>query len=359
MRRFLAVILLLVSLPGFSQVIHFPVEFWQAKPRTDTVSLYIVGDVLSHGKVVKSAETFGYGDFFKHLEGEIQGADVAVCNLEFPLAGEPYTGYPVFSGPDSFAQYLSDVGFDIFLTANNHILDKGTPGLSRTIDQLEKRGLWYTGIAATEAADTLLNPLMVSVKGIRIALVNFTYGTNQGASARWPKVHRMQKEALAPVMARARKADVVLVFPHWGIEYATRHNAAQEEMARWLVEQGADAIIGTHPHVVQDMQWMGEVPVYYSLGNALSNQNDLPARLEGAVTLRFAVGLGTLPTHLTEARMDYLWCTKPGMVEDAYAAVPVELPASCWRVPSDHETMLRTLDLVQGKAQHGPRQQDN
>lgn len=348
MKRLLTALFLLLSLPAFSQVIHFPVEFWRARPRTDTVSLYIVGDVLSHGKVVKSAQKYGYGDFFKHLEPEIQGADIAICNMEFPLAGKPYTGYPVFSGPESFTEYLSQVGFDVFLTANNHILDKGTAGLSRTIRQLDSRGLWYTGIAASEAADTLLNPLIVSVKGIRVALVNFTYGTNQGGSARWPKVHRMQKEALAPVMERARrKADVVLVLPHWGIEYALRHNAAQEEMARWLVSQGADAIVGTHPHVVQDMQWMNGVPVYYSLGNALSNQNDLPARLEAAVTLRFAVGLGSLPTHLAGSRLRFLWCTKPGMIEDAYSAVPVELPASFWRDAADYETMKTTLETVQ------------
>lgn len=343
MRRLLAILLLMIPLQGFSQWIHFPGEYWTCPVRTDTLSFYVVGDVLAHGRVVQSAAVHGYSDFFKHVEGDIRRADVAICNLEFPLAGKPYTGYPVFSGPESYAGYLSDVGFDVLLTANNHMLDKGNQGLSRTIGQLEDLSILYTGVAASEKADTLLNPLILPVKGLRVALVNFTYGTNLGASARWPKVQRMSREALAPVMARARaKADLILVFPHWGVEYETRHNAQQEDLARWLISQGADAIIGSHPHVVQDMQWIDGVPVYYSLGNALSNQNDHIARLEGALTLRYVLRFGEAPEMLPP-RLDLLWCTKPGMVENSYAAVPVELPASFWQDPQDYQIMASTL----------------
>lgn len=345
MRRLLTILLLLIPLQGFSQWIHFPGEYWTYSPKTDTLTFFMVGDVLAHGRVVQSASEYGYTDFFKHVEGNIRKADVAVCNMEFPLAGKPYTGYPVFSGPESFAEYLSDVGFDVLLTANNHVLDKGFEGLSRTIGKLEDLSILYTGVAASKKADTLLNPLILQVKGVKVALVNFTYGTNQGSAARWPKVQRMSREALAPVMARARaKADIILVFPHWGIEYETRHSAQQEDMARWLVSEGADAIIGSHPHVVQDMQWIDGVPVYYSLGNALSNQNDYIARLEAALTLRYVLRFGENPEMLPP-RMDLLWCTKPGMIENSYAAVPIELPASYWRDPADYETLQATLPL--------------
>lgn len=343
MRRLLAILLLMIPLQGFSQWIRFPVEYWTVTPKADTLTFYLVGDVLAHGRVVQSASVYGYTDFFKHVEGNIRKADVAVCNMEFPLAGKPYTGYPVFSGPESFAEYLSDVGFDVLLTANNHMLDKGFEGLSRTIGQLEERDILYTGTAASAWADTLLNPLILSVKGVRVALVNFTYGTNSGSAVHWPKVHRMSREALAPVMARAReKADIILVFPHWGVEYETRHSAQQESFARWLVSQGAHAIIGSHPHVVQDMQWIDGVPVYYSLGNALSNQNDYIARLEGAVTLKYVLRFGETPEMLPP-RLDLLWCTKPGMIEDSYAAVPITLPSSYWRDPADYQTMQSTL----------------
>ena len=316
--------------------------------RPDTVSVFVVGDIMSHGKVMKSAEQFGYKSFFKYVEDRIQGADLAVSNMEFPLAGKPYSGYPVFSGPESFPQYLSDVGFDIFLLANNHVLDKETAGLRRTIDVMEQRGWTYTGVAADERSDTLLNPLMVHVRGMRIAIVNFTYGTNSGGGAVWPKVHYMRKESLLPIMKKAREADIVLVFPHWGVEYMLRHDAQQEDMARWLVEHGADAIIGAHPHVIQDVQYIGSVPVIYSLGNALSNQNDLPARLELAVTLRFVRDEEGKP-RLLEPSYEYLWCTKPGMVEDAYSAVPVTLPDSLWRQKEDYETMQSTYRIIHEK----------
>ena len=348
MKRLLTILLLMIPLQGFSQWIHFPGEYWTYSPKADTLTFYMVGDVLAHGRVVESSSIHGYTDFFKHVEGHIQKADVAVCNMEFPLAGKPYTGYPVFSGPESFAEYLSDVGFDVLLTANNHVLDKGFEGLTRTIGKLEDLSILYTGVAASEKADTLLNPLILQVKGVKVALVNFTYGTNQGAATRWPRVQRMSREALAPVMARARaKADIILVFPHWGVEYEPRHSAQQESMARWLVSEGADAIIGSHPHVVQDMQWIDGIPVYYSLGNALSNQNDYIARLEAALTLRYVLRFGETPEMLPP-QMDLLWCTKPGMIENSYAAVPIELPASYWRDPADYETMQATYKQYSG-----------
>ena len=316
----------------------FPLRFDLLPPKPDTVSLFIVGDIMSHRAVSKSAETFGFSSFFKHIADRIEAADLAIGNMEFPLAGKPYTGYPAFSGPDAYPQYLSDIGFDIFLTANNHILDKGTAGLKRTIDVLEKKGLTYTGIAADAQADTLLNPLMVHVRGLRIAIVNFTYGTNTGPWDPWPKVNYMRKKDILPMLQRARGADLVMVFPHWGVEYRLHHDPEQEEMARWLVENGADVVVGAHPHVIQDVQYIDGKPVLYSLGNALSNQNDLNSRLEMAVTLRIVLERDRKPRMLPPD-YEYLWCTKPGMVEDSYSAVPVTLPDSLWRVQADYRDM--------------------
>ena len=313
--------------------------------RRDTVSLFIVGDIMSHRAVSRSAEVHGFGSFFKHISDRVEKADLAIGNMEFPLAGKPYTGYPSFSGPDAYPRYLSDIGFDVFLLANNHILDKASAGIRRTIDVMEREGWTYTGVAADARADTLLNPLMLHVRGLRIAIVNFTYGTNTGPSSRWPKVNYMQKASILPMLERAREADLVLVFPHWGTEYRLRHDAAQEEMARWLVANGADAVIGAHPHVIQDVQYIDGVPVVYSLGNALSNQNDLTARLELALTLR-CVRDEDGKARLLEPSFEYLWCTKPGMVEDSYSTVPVTLPETLWRDKTDYKNMQSTYRKV-------------
>ena len=323
----------------------WPVRPSFLKPAPDTVTLFIVGDIMSHRAVSKSAEQYGFSSFFKHISDRIVKADLAIGNMEFPLAGKPYTGYPSFSGPDAYAQYLSDIGFDVFLTANNHILDKGTAGIRRTIEVLEQKGLTYTGIAADGQADTLLNPLMLHVRRLSIAIINFTYGTNTGPQSKWPKVNYMRKDDILPMLERARKADLVMVFPHWGTEYRLRHDPQQEEMARWLVENGADVIVGAHPHVIQDVQYIGDVPVVYSLGNALSNQNDLNSRLELALTLRVVMEEDREP-HLLEPSFEYIWCTKPGMVEDSYSTVPVTLPDSLWRQPADYRNMQSTYRKI-------------
>ncbi len=357
MRKLLLILALLAPLcaegrrlpePPPAKVPPMPMDLRWNGP-ADTLTLFVIGDIMSHGAVRKSAEQYGYKTFFKYIEGQIRDADLAVGNMEFPLAGKPYSGYPAFSGPDSYAAYLDEVGFDVLLTANNHILDKGTAGMRRTIRRLEEMDIPYTGIARDAASDTLVNPLPVLVKGVRIALVNFTYGTEKGTSVRWPKVNYMDRKRLAPIMERAREtADFVIVFPHWGVEYAHFHDAEQESFARWLVAEGADAIVGGHPHVIQDVQWIDGVPVIYSLGNALSNQNDLPARFEAALTLRIVHRFGE-PLRLLPPAFDYLWCTKPGMVEDSYSAVPITAPSSLWRVPEDYRNMVRTRDDLQAK----------
>ena len=350
MRKSLLVLLSILLAAGAAgqhrQWLQLPKEFLKIEPKTDTVTFFAVGDIMAHGAVVKSALQHGYSTFFKYIQDKIEGADVAIGNMEFPLAGKPYTGYPAFSGPDEYADYLWGIGMDVLLTSNNHILDKGSAGLERTIRVLDRKEILYTGIAETPQRDSLLNPLILNVRGLKIAIVNFTYGTNLGAEKSWPKVYYMRKESLEPVMRRAReKADLVLVFPHWGIEYDRKHSGDQELWARWLISQGADAVIGHHPHVVQDTQVIDGVPVVYSLGNALSNQNDLPARLEACVTLKVVVRWGEAPEVL-QPKLELLWCTKPGMVEDSYSAVPITLPDSFWRDKKDYEKMKATAGLL-------------
>ena len=322
----------------------WPLDFGRLTPKTDTVSIFVVGDIMCHDSVNKSAAQHGYSTFFKYLADRIEGSDLAIGNMEFPLGGKPYTGYPSFSASDDYAQYLSDVGFDVFLTANNHILDKGTAGIKRTINVLEQKGFIYTGIARDAKADTLLNPLMLHIRGLRIAIINFTYGTNVGPWDKWPKVNYMRKNDILPMLERAREAYLVLVFPHWGIEYKLHHNAEQEEMARWLVKNGADAVIGTHPHVIQDVQYIGDAPVIYSLGNALSNM-ERNCRLELALTLRVVLEEDQQP-RLLEPSFEYIWCTRPGMVEDSFATVPVSLPDSLWRMKEDYQNMMTTYRKI-------------
>ena len=342
------------------------VDFDALHRRQDTLTLLFIGDVMAHGPMIENAyrmhckthpgarkddpASYDWSAFLRRMEAPVAAADLAVCNMEFPLAGYPYTGYPCFSAPDTYADYLTGLGFDVLLTANNHILDKGQAGLVRTVracDALESTGrVRYTGISADEADDTARYPLIIDLKGVRIALVNFTYGSNTGPSARWPKVNRMQREDIGKALRRAREqdADYIIVLPHWGIEYRHRHSPEQEDLARWMVANGADLIIGTHPHVPQDIQYIDGKPVLYSLGNAVSNQQDPKCRLELAATVRILLHRNG-STTLDRPEVSFLWCAHPGTVEDSYTVLPVAEYLSrpeAWRSPSDHDSMART-----------------
>ena len=347
--------------------------------KPDTVTVFVLGDLMCHGKMMRSAHAiyarthsgasidnpyhFDFSTFFCRLGDRISGADVAVGNLEFPFAGPPFSGYPSFSTPDCYAEYAANEGFDVILTANNHVLDQGTPGLKRTLDVYDRMeastSARYTGTARSVQDELERYPLIVNVRDVRLAFVNFTYGTNSGASSAWPKVEKIHRDEILAAIERAREkeADVIIAIPHWGEEYQLRHNAAQEELARWLVANGVDVIVGSHPHVVQDIAVYEseyedgspkEVPVVYSLGNAVSNQNDLPARLEGCVTLRIVSHRGKTRV-LPDPCLEFLWCTKAGMIDDGYSVVPVEEYAGhpeVWKVPGDYEKMMSTYDSV-------------
>lgn len=313
----------------------------------DTLSMVIIGDVMMHERQLH----YDCTPFLAQLSDRFRSADIAVANMEFPLGGEPYTGYPCFSAPDSYAEYVAGLGVNVFLTANNHVLDKGRAGLVRTLEKYRAlEGVRITGTAEDAHADSLSYPLILTEKGFRIALVNFTYGTNMGTPSGWPKVHLEDREEIGRAFERARSlgADFIVALPHWGVEYRLRHSAAQESLARWLADQGVDVIVGAHPHVVQDSCRIGRTPVFYSVGNAVSNMSAANTRLELMVTLRFTRDRQH-QMEMLPPRTDFLWCTLPGMLTDNYATIFVKDyigKRDLWKNPSDYDNMMATWRRV-------------
>ena len=345
-----ALALLALSGPARAQWnydIPFPKPF-MASP--DTVTVTFIGDVMMHSGQMK----YDYDGFFSELGSITRDADISVANLEFSLAGKPYTGYPSFSAPDSYAYCIADHGVDVFLTANNHILDKGRKGLRRTLQvydaMRDSLGIRYTGCAADPAADSLVNPLVIVLRGIRIAFVNFTYGNNYEPYEGWPVIRMMDKAEVKSMMDRAKQmdADFIVVLPHWGEEFHLRHSREQAEWADWLVEQGADLIVGAHPHVVQDTAHVRGVPVVYSMGNAVSNMSKENTRLELAVRARF-VNYPDGGKKMLEPELSFLWCCLPGTLRDNYVTVPVadfRDRRDEWIDPSDYDNMISTYKRV-------------
>lgn len=317
----------------------------------DTVSVLIIGDVMMHSRQLE----YDHRPFLSSISKRMQEADFCLANMEFPLGGSPYTGYPVFSTPDWYAEYVAACGADVFLMANNHVLDKGTSGLERTLkvysEMSDSLGIRFTGAALNAASSRESYPLIISRRGIRIALVNFTYGTNGNANDGWPKVNRMREEDVHKAFrsAKDQNADFIVALPHWGNEYELTHSKTQERWAQWLVDEGADVIVGSHPHVVQDTTHIDGKPVIYSVGNAVSNMSAKNTRLELAVTLRFVRNFGTGELSMLEPELEFMWCTLPGMLTTSYSTIFIKEWAtrrSEWLNPSDYDNMAATLERV-------------
>lgn len=251
----------------------------------DTLTLMFIGDVMSHTPQVDAARladgTYDYTPCFRFLAPYIASADICVANMEVPLAGSPYTGYPQFSCPDAMMSQLFDAGVDVFLTSNNHTCDKGAKGIRRTINVMDSLGIPHVGTYLDSTDYIRRNPLIIDKNGFRIALLNYTYGTN-GIPAPNPFIVNMLDSVNIfndIATARATDADYIIVMPHWGIEYERKQNKKQEIYANYMYECGADMVIGGHPHVVQPItlenrneKGVAQRVTAYSLGNFVSNQ---------------------------------------------------------------------------------------
>ena len=265
-------------------------------PVVDTIRLVFAGDVMGHGMQITGAwrdggdSCYNYHPAFQWVNDYISVADVAVANLEVTLAGAPYTGYPRFSSHQSLAYALQDAGFDVLLTANNHVLDRGKKGMERTLDVLDSIGMPHTGVFRNSAERDTCYPLIIEKNNFRLALLNNTFSTN-GIPVEKPNVvNFIDTLRMAVDLAKARelKPDYIITCIHWGEEYKNRENATQRKIASFLARNGCNLVVGAHPHVVQPF---AKIPVAdsdsafvaYSLGNFISNQRD--RYRDGGITL--------------------------------------------------------------------------
>ncbi len=304
-------------------------------PAEDTVTLYFGGDMMQHTPQIRYAETadgrHDYSECFAYVKDEISAADFAVCNLEVPLAGPPYAGYPQFSAPDDYARGIRDAGFDIVMTANNHSMDRRVDGFLRTLAVLDSLGLDHFGTYRDSCHRAVTHPLVIEKHNLRIALIGYTYGTN-GLPVTPPLVvnlidRRQIQEDIR--MARERRADVIIACMHWGVEYNTLPEQSERELAAWMFEQGVDHIIGAHPHVIQPIELSIDTIetdacdslafmrnnvrkhlVVYSLGNYVSNQS--PATMGRDMTDGGAgVTLKLTKSGLADCSYTLHWVSRP------------------------------------------------
>ena len=283
----------------------------------DTLRLLFAGDAMSHVVQVNWAKTdtgLDYSPCFALVEPYVKRADYAAVNLEAPLAGEPYTGFPRFSAPDEYLMALARTGFDLFLLANNHIADRGREGLERTVKTLEKQGVDYAGAYLTQEARSCRYPLYkafyTDYDSLVVAFMNCTYGTN-GLTVAGPNiVNRIDTaQIVSDLEEMERSTDLKVMCIHWGVEYKKHSSESQRRMAQWLADKGFDLVIGSHPHVVQEYEVLRaadgrEVPVFYSLGNMLSNQRwrgsngGIMAEVSISAATKKIVDIGYIPIYV-------------------------------------------------------------
>ena len=260
-------------------------------PTDTTFTLTAIGDIMCHNTQYIDAYNDETGEYdFSYVFDDIslytKTADICVGNLETTFAGEDvgYSSYPTFNTPDSLAYELKDIGIDVLSTAGNHALDKGFNGLSRTIDVLNNADISHLGTYKSKEEQD--KTLIKYVKGIKIAFVNFTYGTN-GIPIPSDKpycVNLIDENLMKEQIDRAKEEepDIIIACMHWGTEYKTTPSSTQEQLADFLFKNGVDIILGTHPHVLEPMEKRtvtlddGSTKdgfVIYSLGNFIADQN--------------------------------------------------------------------------------------
>ena len=247
--------------------------------------LIFAGDIMQHSLQLEEAKredgTYSYSHWYKHITKEIKSNDLAVANLETPIYKEGFSGYPSFCAPDSFLYAIRDAGFNVILFANNHCFDKGKRGAMHTLDLLDSLKIAHCGVYRNKQEREERYPLILESNGIKIAILNYTYGTNGNITPEPMVVNLIDKPTIEQDIfkAKSKGADVIIACMHWGDEYVRIPPQRVQELSAWLIEQGVDHIIGNHPHIIQpiEIRENPETPdrhtVVYSTGNLVSNMS--------------------------------------------------------------------------------------
>lgn len=267
----------------------------------NTLTLIMVGDMLMHTPVnesgIREDGSVDFSHLFTYTKDKIQEADLAIVNQEVILGGEELgiSGYPAFNTYQELGDDLAESGFDVVLHATNHALDKGKKGILNCLSYWENTHPQIAVLGIQDTAEEQDEIYIYEKNEIRVAILNYTYGTNGiPLPSDMPfAVNLMEKEKMAEDIKKAKEcADFVVVCPHWGTEYVLEETDYQKDYAQFMLDCGVDLVIGTHPHVIEPVRMLqnengDQMLVYYSLGNYVnctsSETEDIGARMLGAM----------------------------------------------------------------------------
>ena len=282
------------------------------------ITLMAVGDNLMHMGLVNSGKqadgSYNFDLLYEDISPYLERSDISIINQETIMAGDdkPYSGFPYFNSPSALADAIESAGFNVVLQSTNHTIDQGLDGLLNAYKVWQDHpGVLMVGIH--DDPEKLRDIPILEIKGIKFAILNYTYGPNLGAvpsnikgymnilcaTKEGSKTGELDLTRLAPevtedIQKADEMADIVIVCPHWGTEYATEPSGYQIKFAEQMAEAGADLIIGAHPHVPEPVSMIQTASgnsclCYYSLGNYISTGQNGQSMLEGMAWVVFHV----------------------------------------------------------------------
>lgn len=294
---------LILKKPIKAEVVASQVPSSSIEKRPDLkATVLATGDMLMHDTVISSAKisdgSYDFMPIFSSVSEIIKSYDFALCNLDGVMSGNaPYTGYPMFNCPSSFAKNMKDIGFKMVVTMNNHSYDRFWKGQLNTIETLKQNGITPLGVKENAQEK---NYKIENIKGIKVGFMAYSYETNADKSSAslngnpiaqeylpcfnvfYPADYEEELLKIKPFIEEMNKeCDISVMYIHWGDEYKREPNAMQKAIAKRFVEYGIDVVFGDHPHTIEPYAKIiaengNEGHIFYSLGNFISDQRNKP-----------------------------------------------------------------------------------
>lgn len=309
------------------------------KPKEYEASIFMVGDALIHSAVYLDAKQSDGSYDFKPMLAAIKPIsskyDISYYNQETILGGTALglSNYPMFNSPQEVGDAFIDAGFNMVSLATNHTMDKGERGVLASVDYWKKqKNVAWSGQWSSEEERTQSIQKIYEVNNIKYAFISYTIWNN-GLPTPYGKSYLNNEyspeKATADIEAVRDKVDFVIVAMHWGTEYSFKTDYKQDEIAAHLSNLGVDLIIGAHPHVIQKVEYINDNKTFviYSLGNFISDQNDIDnfTGLAMEVTLHKKVNVDdTVEKSVINPKAELVYTTtvKRGGVNHQFKVVP-------------------------------------
>ncbi|MBS6579673.1 MAG: CapA family protein [Clostridiales bacterium] len=285
-----------------------------------SAKLVAVGDNLMHRSCTLSAKnadgTYDFTKHFANMADIFKAADLAVISQDTVLGGielgATSTETGIFNTAVELADGMADAGINVVLAANNHIMDEGSAGLNTMMSYFSTKYPDITLLGVNNSREAKDEPVYVETNNIKIAMINYSYGSNQTADldASPYLLNQYDEDWLSDILKQARdEADFIIAFPFWGEQNSMDYTQEQEHQAQFLADNGVDLIIGSYPHVVEPVKWItaengDRTLVYYSLGNFQSIQNTVENMLGGQANI--TISKEEDGTHISDYSLDFV-----------------------------------------------------